>query len=805
MSKERTRMGRQSGTSTHRQHANPFLKKNSVSPNIAAENNVQSGENNATWLFTILQSAMDPIISIDSGHNIIYLNPAAEVLFGYRSEELLGKPLNILIPERFRSDHTEQVKQFAKAGKSIRHMGDLGTVRGLRNDGTEIPLEVSISHFEADGESFATAILRDVTKKSQNERELAQSKETYQQLFDSMSDPVFVQDKDGKFLDINSRALETYGYSKSDFVGNTFDLVNAGNYEDMERMYRHVRAAFNGSREIFEWKCRGKNDQIIINEFILTKGSYFGQEVVIATARDITERKQIEEQVRIFEDIIKNVNDSITIASLDGTLLFVNQAFCQTYGYPTEEILGRKISALISPNNPDDINRRIFTESIKNGWSGEVLMLRKDGTEFPVYLSTTAIRDTDGNPSVLVGVSLDMTKQKHLEEQVIQSHKMESLRILVEGIAHNFNNILAIITGYASLSQREKTSREKIHHNLDLVLGAADRGAALVKQLFTFSAKYSAHPQNISLHEVIEEIAKIAREMFPKDITVDLGLDSSDPFIAADRNDLQQAIINVMINACEAIPSGGTITVQSRVVGTNHPFRHMKSNGKSDTEYVCLSIADSGTGIAAEIKDRIFEPFFTTKDIGKGMGLGLTITYGIIERYNGFIDVESKPGTGTTVLLYLPLVKNRKGETEPETEVSPGQRRGSETILIIEDEDPFRRLLRNTLSDIGYSVLTASDGETGLDQYFRNRSRIGLLLLDIGLPKINGLKILEQIRADNPALKTIIITGYDTAELLPSIERMNVNRIIQKPVDLDNVLANIRTVLLKEGGNENSV
>jgi two-component system, cell cycle sensor histidine kinase and response regulator CckA len=737
---------------------------------------------------------MDAIISIDSHHKIIFFNRAAESLFVYSAEQIIGQPLNILLPERYREQHTEHINHFCSTGVSTRRMGELGTIFGLRSNGEEFPLEASISQFETNGEKYLTVILRDITKRVENEKSLALSKETYENLFNSLSDAVFVLDTDGKILNINQSALNVYGYSREKFTGNTLALINAGGNDEMELMQSRIEFVNRGTPQKFEWKCVSENGWIIQNEFSLSKGTYFGHDVIIATAHDITARKEKEEQIKLFATMIKSVNDSIAFISLEGTILFVNKAFCKTYGYTEDEIIGKNIGTLVSPENPVYIIRQILSETLKYGWSGELRARRKDGEDIPVYLSTSAIYNTEGNPSGLVGVSLDLTKQKRLEGQLIHSHKMDSLRVLVDGIAHNFNNILAIIVGYSSLSRRENLSRERINNNLRVVLDAAERGALLVRQLFTFSMQNPKRQKNIPLNDTLDETVQIVQETFPKHITVSLDFEPSNPYVAADPGDLRQAFLNVLINSREAMPEGGSISISTRII-KNSPALPNRTDTTNEKRYVRLSIADTGHGMDMKTKEKIFDPFFTTRDIGEGLGLGLTITYGIIERYNGFIDVESAPGQGTSVHLFLPVAEDTETTYFRKTDGLLTDAGGSETILVVEDENAFRILLAKSLEKSGYTVLSAGDGREALELYEHYRDHIDIILLDIGLPMYSGHTILQRVRELNTDVKVIVMTGYDTDELMPAYHELTVSEIAQKPFDIDYIIDRVRAVL----------
>jgi two-component system, cell cycle sensor histidine kinase and response regulator CckA len=481
------------------------------------------------WFISILHSAMDAIISVDDNQRIILFNRTAEVMFKYSEQEVIGKPLDMLIPDRFREAHRKYVHEFGDKGITNRRMGSLGTVHGLRATGEEFPLEASISYFKHQDKIYYTVILR-----------------------------------------------------------------------------------------------------------------------------DITERLKTEEQIKLFEHTIKSINESITLLDLEGNILFVNSAFHRTFGYSNEEILGKNVQMLLSPKNHESITSRIFPETFHGGWDGELIKKKRDGTEFPVYLSTSPLKDESGNIKALIGVSHDLSRQKFLEEQLIRHHKMQGINVLAKGIAHHFNNILTIIMGYASVSGKEDITKESLDCNLDTIIKTVDRGTNLVKQMFTFMEPEPDSFKPLDINKLIDETTQIALEPLPQKLDLSTSLSADLPPVNAAQTSIQQVLLNLLLNAREAMPDGGTITIETKTI-KGESFLNDDQFHRKQGEYVCISITDTGIGMDNETKNQIFDPFFTTHDVGKGIGLGLTTVYGIVQNHNGYIKVDSEVNERTTVHVYLPL------------------------------------------------------------------------------------------------------------------------------------------------------
>jgi len=372
--------------------------------------------------------------------------------------------------------------------------------------------------------------------------------------------------------------------------------------------------------------------------------------------------KNPELEKKLYEHTLESIHESIALLDPDGKILFVNKAFTQRLGYYKQDVIGKKVQILLSEKNPETIIQDIYEKTLQDSWDGKLFIKKQDGAELPLYIATSVLKDDSGEPKGLVCVSHDISRQKFLEEQFIQIKKMEGISVLVEGIAHNFNNILAIIMGYASLSLSEDVTREKIDRNLNIIIEATERGAKLIKNLFTLKKPYTIHLGPIDVNKLILDTLHIASETFTRTYKFNTQLDPALPEMMADHSSMQQAILNILLNARDAMPGGGTIAITTEVITDTTFLKNGFTRENRDT-FIRISVKDTGVGMDVDTKDQIFDPFFTTKDVDKGIGLGMTIVYGTVKNHHGFIDIESAVGKGTTVHLYLPVEQKDLSDT----------------------------------------------------------------------------------------------------------------------------------------------
>jgi two-component system cell cycle sensor histidine kinase/response regulator CckA len=544
--------------------------------------------------------------------------------------------------------------------------------------------------------------------------------------------------------------------------------------------------------------------------------------------------RQSEERFRLVVDSLQDY--AVFMMDPEGRVSSWNRGAERIGGWKQQEVIGELFGKFYIPEDqekglPALALREAATESRyeEEGWR-----IRKDGSRFWANLVVTALMDDNG---ALVGFSAiirDLTERKRAEEeltrlnaeleerfaektaelgqtigereklqaQLLQAQKMEGIGTLAGGIAHDMNNILNVISGYASLILQNPGNIEKVAEGLEVIQETVDRGASLVQQLLASARKSAMKFQQIQVNGVLEKLHGLLKQTFPKTVEVRLELDPALPSVIADSNLLHQAVLNLCLNARDAMPSGGTLQVITRRVA-GAALRRIFQDA-SAKQYACITVKDTGVGMNAAIQSRIFEPFFTTKQQGEGTGLGLSVVYGIVTNHKGFIDVESEPDQGTTFRICLPIPK--KGETAIElTEPAPvkdGTRPfgKGETILFAEDEARQLRLMQNFLQDKGYRILPAKDGAEAVELFQCKKDEIALVILDIGLPKLNGWEVFRKIKEIDPAVKAIFATGFMTPQIESQLALEEASAVIMKPYQLHEILEKISSVFKEFAG-----
>lgn len=544
--------------------------------------------------------------------------------------------------------------------------------------------------------------------------------------------------------------------------------------------------------------------------------------------------RQSEERFRLVVDSLQDY--AVFMMDPEGRVSSWNRGAERIGGWKQQEVIGELFGRFYIPEDrekglPALALREAATESRyeEEGWR-----IRKDGTRFWANLVVTALMDDNG---ALVGFSAiirDLTERKRAEEeltrlnaeleerfaekaaelgqtigereklqaQLLQAQKMEGIGTLAGGIAHDMNNILNVISGYASLILQNPGNTEKVAEGLEVIKETVDRGASLVQQLLASARKSELKFEQIHVNGVLEKLHGLLKETFPKTIDVRLELDPTLPSVIADSNLLHQAVLNLCLNARDAMPSGGTLQVITRRVA-GAALRRIFQDA-SAKQYTCITVKDTGVGMNAAIQSRIFEPFFTTKQQGEGTGLGLSVVYGIVTNHKGFIDVESEPDQGTTFRICLPVPKSR--ETAIEVKEQPAVKDGTrpfgkgETILFAEDEARQLRLMQNFLQDKGYRILPAKDGAEAVEIFQCKKDEIGLVILDLGLPKLNGWEVFRKIKEIDPAVKAIFATGFMTPQIESQLALGEASAVIMKPYQLDEILEKISSVIKTSSG-----
>jgi PAS domain S-box-containing protein len=494
---------------------------------------------------------------------------------------------------------------------------------------------------------------------------------------------------------------------------------------------------------------------------------------------DITERKRAEADVMRLAAAVEQTADSVVITDPEGAIQYVNPAFERITGYSEEEVLSRNPRILKSGKTDRSVYKELW-ETITRGevWVGQLTNRKKDGTLFEERVTISPVLDKAGRIVNYIAVKQDTSDLVKLEEQLRQSQKMEAIGQLAGGVAHDFNNLLTAINGYSALALQRIDETNPLKGYLEEIKKAGDRAANLTRQLLAFGRKQILQPLPVNLNDIVTDMNKMLRRLIGEDIVLTAKLDPALKRIKADPGQIEQVLVNLVVNARDAMPQGGDLTIETSSLELDQEYAS-KHVGVSPGHYVLLAVSDTGTGMSEETQDRIFDPFFTTKEKGKGTGLGLSTVYGIVKQSGGNIWVYSEEGHGTTFKVYLPQIESASRTTESEAVEDPIPS-GSETILLVEDEDVVRGVARQILEQAGYQVVEARGGEEAV-RLCTERSQIDLLLTDVVMPGTSGKEVADRATELRPGLKVLFMSGYtDEAIVHHGILDSHVE-FIQKP------------------------
>jgi len=474
----------------------------------------------------------------------------------------------------------------------------------------------------------------------------------------------------------------------------------------------------------------------------------------------------------------------------------INRKGCEVLGLPEREIMGRNWPELFIPGEFRNNAREKFTALVEGARehveNDTCPVMTRGGGERTIAWDHIVLTDDSGRRTGTLSSGRDITEQQHLEAQLRHSQKMEAVGVLAGGVAHDFNNILTAIIGYASLLQMELGEDDPVRHSVDQILASADRAAGLTQSLLAFSRKQVFTPRTVKVNDIIKRVEKLLIRLLRADVEFKTLLKADGVLVTADVGQIEQVLMNLVTNARDAMPEGGFLSIETSRIILDPDFIKVHGYGKPGA-YALLSIADTGMGMDEKTRERIFDPFFTTKETGKGTGLGLSIAYGIVKQHEGYITVYSEPGRGTIFNIYLPAVDADLDAENAVVQAVPA--RGTETVLLAEDDEVVRELTRRVLQDFGYTVIEAVDGEEAVARFSENQDRINLLVLDVVMPRKNGNVAYEDIKKIKPGIKVLFMSGY-TADLMKYQGTMEAGKsFIAKPVSPREFLKKVRELL----------
>ncbi|MBS1796704.1 MAG: PAS domain S-box protein [Acidobacteria bacterium] len=729
--------------------------------------------------------------------------------FGENFAQVLGlrKPIAEMETEAtfeklIHPDDVEKIRQYVE--RAVTEAGIHSTDVRLVNpeNGNVIWLESSsYTVRDADGGPVRlVGVSKNITSRRQTEEKLRQNEEFMRSTLDSLVPGIAIIDRRGKILDVNDswlRFVRENGYGQPgagvgleypDVVGHAF----APDKKIVDALAAGLRSVLDGARPKFELEFARHSPSesrwfvVNVSPLVTSRGG------AVVSHTDITDRKQAEDRIRQQASLLDQTKDAIFVCDLDCRLVYWNKGAENLYGWAAAEALGEEVCDIVFGGDGEQFDQIRDALENRDEWKTDARQTTRVGRPITVESRWNLIRREDGEPDYILVTNTDVTDQRQTEDQLLRAQRLESIGTLAGGISHDLNNILAPIMMAVDLLQL-KDFDEGTQDLLQMIKESSERGADLVKQVLTFARGIKGERVQVQVRHIIKDLLNVLRQTLPKSITVKSDIEPDLWLISADATQIHQLLMNLCINARDAMPSGGLLTIKAENISLDENYARMNIEAEVGT-YILLSVADTGTGMTPEVLNRIFDPFFTTKEVGKGTGLGLATARSIVKNHGGFVNVYSETGRGTKFSIYFPALLT--ASTDPEHRGGGIYPRGrDELVLVVDDEDQILQITKKTLESYGYRVLTASDGTDAIAVYAQNMDEIALVLTDIAMPYMDGVAAIRALRRMQPKLRVIAASGLTTTEQTAEIQTLKIDAFLPKPYTAENLLNLIAKVL----------
>jgi len=711
--------------------------------------------------------------------------------------EMLGYAREELLEQSTRKCYLSQ-EDYDAVGKIYKSKEERGShqieTRFLRKDGRVIDVLISLAPMNPQDLSagYAFAVI-DITESKRMETELLRSQEKMKSIL--RLQPVGVgMVVDRVFKEVNKHYCEIVGYSREELLGRNTSFLYAAqeDYEAVGRFHGYVREHGSGTMETRHRRKDGRMIDLLLSFAPVDRNDY--SKGHIFAALDITERKRAEQRLRFLASTVEQATESVIIRDTEGLIQYVNPAFEASSGYSADEVIGRNMHFMEFTVESQTLLKEIIgTTREGKVWSGRVQSLCKNGDILTEDITVTPIRDEKGEIVSYVTLKKDVTRELDLEDQLRVSQKLEAVGLLAGGVAHDLNNLLTPILGYSEMLLLEEKLSQAAQRDIQEIVNAGGRARDLVGQLMAFGRKQTLQVKALDMNEVISNMGKLLRRTLRENIRIEMQLSASVRAVRADRSQVEQVLMNLAVNAQDAMPEGGKLSIETRDDELDADYANHHT-GVTPGRYVMLSVSDTGMGMPPEIKARIFDPFFTTKPIGQGTGLGLATVYGIVKQHGGHVWVYSEPGHGSTFKVYLPAIELEPTESEGAAAQveAPG---GNETLLVAEDDPNVRDLACTMLSGLGYKVLSGKTVSECLELAANYPDRIDILLTDVIMPNMSGRELYSRLQQARPGLRVLYMSGY-AANLIADRGVLGEDIcFIQKPFTRMNLARKVRECL----------
>ncbi len=709
--------------------------------------------------------------SIDRNAIIRNVNKKWLNTMGYQRGEVLGEKITSFMTPKTREIFGRFVGRFWR-NREVHNV----YFQFIRKDRAVIHTLLDAIVIEDDtwGE-ISISTVRDVTELRKTESALEESRKSFTNVVESSADGIVVLDLAGTVLYGNQAAADTCGCERDQLPGTPLGIPQA-----IADPFETEILRPSGERRTVDMRASYTN--------------WEGRPAYIIVMRDVTDAKEKEAQHQRLVTAIEQSVESVMITDERGAILYVNPAFERITGYPKEEAVGRNPRIVKSGEHDSGFYAEMWSTLTRGRvWKGHFINRRKDGSLYEEDATISPIKDDTGQVTSYVAVKRDVTDEVSLRKQLQKAQKMESIATMAGGIAHDFNNLLTIASGYTELLLMDRTETSPGYHELQAIAHATQRGAELVRRILTFSRQVETFPNTLSLNDEVMHVQKLLTRTIPKMIEIEVALAEDLKTIMADAGQIEQTLLNLAVNAQHAMPDGGRLTIETMNVLLDTEYCETHVDAKPG-EYVLLVVSDTGHGMERDVLDRIFEPFFSTKKEGQGTGLGLSMVFGIVKGHGGHVTCYSEPGAGTTFRIYLPT----GGRADSEADVAATVQRpafGSETILLVDDEEMIRDLGTKILKQAGYTVLTANNGKEALEIYERRGNEISLVILDMIMPEMGGKECLERLVSLNPEVKVVVASGFSMTGPVKEAVIGWCRSFVSKPFDVKQLQLTVRRVL----------
>lgn len=741
----------------------------------------------------LLDEIPDFIFFHDLEGRVVDVNAAVTRLLGYREDEILGRKIVEFFHTNYRDGFQVFLNRLLEQGEAA------GTVVVLDKKGKTRVLDYRSKVIFQNGTPVGVrGIARDISVRKRMEEALKDRETLYRTLFENAEDAIFLMEGE-YFIDCNPKALEVFGCKREDILGKAPYTFSPKFQPDgrlsQEKAREKIEAASGGVSQRFEWQHTRLDGTPFDTIVSLYRISVRRRAITVAVVHDISEYKKViralAESERQYREVAENANVAILRYTPDGVYTFVNRYAEKLFGFSREEVVGKKnVVGTVIPKEGEGSRELIemFRDLCRHPeryYENENKNVVKGGKTVYIAWRNQAIRDEKGDIKEILSIGADVTKIRELEEELLQAKKLEAVGTLAGGIAHDFNNILGGMMGYLSLLKEHHNPKDPHYEILEKIMAAGEQASDLIKQLLAFSRRGKFEQKLVDLNRVIQSVLEILKRSIPKKVRVVMELKENLPSIMGDPSQMDQIVMNTCLNAIHAMPEGGILKITTAVVSSGDlPAGIIEGNPAE--RYVEMSIADTGMGMDPYTKEHIFEPFFTTKTLRGGTGLGLSTVYGIVKNHAGGVSVESEKGKGSIFRFYLPVKETLAKRQLMETK-TPNPVRGKGKILVADDEEIFREMLKDVLEHLGYDVLLAKNGKEGVEVYKTHCDEIDLVILDMNMPVMDGKEMFRELRKYDSNVKVLLSTGFTLDGEVQELMDEGVMGFIQKPFRIEKI------------------